>query len=115
MVDGDPVQVSARRLMACGREVAFARSVFEQVAVEQEPAAVDAQRDAMRRWQAAEADEREARCRLAELLDVEVAELIVTADEVLYVGIQDVDRPRHRRGTMPPEYTIYRCLPGVDL
>jgi hypothetical protein len=79
-------------------------------------AAVEVQRDAMRRWQVAEDREREERHRLAGLLDVGASELIVTAAEVLYAcGVEDVDRPRHRRGTISPGHTIYRCQPRADL
>jgi hypothetical protein len=51
MGDGDSVQESARRLVACGRDVVLARAAFELVAAEEAPAAVEVQRDAMRRTQ----------------------------------------------------------------
>jgi hypothetical protein len=108
MVDSDPVQQLARRLMLCARAVALARARFERIAAEQVPAPVEAQREAMRRWQVAEDRERETRSRLAGQLDVTASDLIVTANAVLYSCARDADRPRHRRGTMPLGYTIYR-------
>ena len=108
MVDGDLVRQSAQRLVTCTREVALARAEFERVAGEQASASVEVQREAVRRWQVAEHREHEERARLAELLDAQPSDLVVRSEEVLCCCTYDADEPRHRRGTMPPEYTVYR-------
>jgi hypothetical protein len=111
MVDSDPVMDVARRLVVCARDVASARTEFERVTAEPSSAPVDVQREAMRRWQVAEDREHQERSRLAELLDVEASDLLATPHHVLYSCNQDADRPRHRRGVMPSEYTIYHHQP----
>ncbi|HZN70107.1 MAG TPA: hypothetical protein VFC00_00250 [Micromonosporaceae bacterium] len=101
----------ARRLVLCARDVASARTEFERVTAEPVSAPIDVQREAMRRWQVAEDREHQERSRLAELLDVEASDLLATPQHVLYSADQDADRPRHRRGVMPPECTIYQHQP----
>jgi hypothetical protein len=108
MVDSEAVQQSAQRLVVCVREVALARAEVEHVVGEQASVSVEVQRAAVRRWQMAEDREHDERARLAGLLDVSASDLIVSSDEVLYRCEHGADEPKHRRGTMPPEYTIYR-------
>jgi hypothetical protein len=111
MVDSDPVLDVARRLVLYARDVASARTEFEKVTAEPVSAPIAVQREAMRRWQVAEDLEHQERSRLAELLDVEASDLLATQEHVLYCADQDADQPRHRRGVMPPEYTIYHHQP----
>jgi len=111
MVENDPVLDVARRLVLYARDVASARTEFERVTAEPVSAPIDVQREAMRRWQVAEDREHQERSRLAELLDVEASDLLATPAHMLYSCGQDARRPRHRRGTLPPEYTIYHHQP----